>query len=386
MFSRRIEAVNTSVLKQVLELVKGGNVISFAGGVPSPELFPMDKLKELLNEAADDPFAFQYGSAIGMPELRSEIAHYMKRWDVKTSFKEIMITHGSQQGIDIIGRALINPGDVLIVEAPTYFVALNTFQVYEPVFEQVSLDEEGVVIEEFEELVKNIENEGKRIKLFYTISTFQNPTGITMSEERRKAVAELAEEHDFLIVEDGPYSELRYRGKDIRPIKTFAPERTIYLGTFSKIFVPGFRIAWLIAPESLIDYFEVAKQTADVCTNSFGQHVAWLFMKKGYLREQVEKLRRAYGPKMETMLDAIAEFMPEGVKWSEPDGGMFIWLTTGKDTDALLGDAVSRGVAYVPGSAFYAKAPAKNQMRLNFTLESADRIQEGIRILASLLS
>ena len=386
MFSKRIQNVDTSALKRVLSLVSGGKVISFAGGVPSVELFPMDELRELVAEASENPLAFQYGTALGLEELRGEIARYMERWGVKTSKNEIMVTHGSQQGIDIIARTLVNPGDVVIVEAPTYFVALNTFQVYEPDFRQVTLDGEGIDVEKLEDLLRKLKAEGKSVKLLYTVPTFQNPAGVTMSVERRKALAELAEDYDFIIVEDNPYGELRYRGKTVKAVKAFAPDRTIYLGSFSKVFVPGFRIAWLNASEELMERLEVAKQTADVCTNSFGQHVTLLFMKRGLLERHVEKLRRAYGPKMEVMLEALEDFMPGNVSWTKPDGGMFLWLKTEKNTDELLEEAVRRGVAYVPGSAFYALNPRRNEMRLNFTFESPDRIVEGVRVLAGLLS
>ena len=386
MFSRRIQNIDTSALKRVLELVKGGDVISFAGGVPSTELFPMEDLRELVAEASRDPLAFQYGSALGSPELREEIARYMGRWGVNTSAEEIMITHGSQQGIDVVGRALLDPGDVVIVEAPTYFVALNTFQVYEPVFRQVPLDERGIEAEALEELLRKLESEGERVKLLYTIPTFQNPSGVTMSEERRKHLGELAEEYDFLIVEDNPYGELRYLGKDVKALRSFVPERTIYLGSFSKVFVPGFRIAWLNAPEEFMERLEVAKQTADVCTNSFGQYVTTLFMRKGLLEAHIKRVRRFYRPRMEAMLDALDEHMPWWVHWVEPEGGMFIWLTTGRNTDELLGEAVKRGVAYVPGSVFYASPLRSDQLRLNFTFEPPDRINDGVRILAGLLS
>ncbi|NJE48028.1 PLP-dependent aminotransferase family protein [Thermococcus sp. 9N3] len=386
MFSRRIQNVDTSALRRVLSLISGGEVISFAGGVPSPELFPMEELRELVAEASENPLAFQYSSTLGLKELRDEIARYMERWGVRTSADEIMVTHGSQQGIDAVARTFVNPGDVVIVEAPTYFVALNTFQIYEPDFQQVPLDGEGIDIERLEDLLRRLKAEGKTVKLLYTVPTFQNPAGVTMSEGRRNALAELAEAYDFLIVEDNPYGELRYRGKAVKAVRAFAPDRTVYLGSFSKVFVPGFRIAWLNAPEELMERLEVAKQTADVCTNSFGQHVTLLFMKKGLLERQIERLREAYGPKMEAMLEALEEFMPENVEWTEPEGGMFVWLRTAKNTDELLEEAVKRGVAYVPGSAFYALDPRRDEMRLNFTFEQIDRIREGVRLLAELLT
>ena len=386
MFSERILGVDTSALRRVLALVRGGSVISFAGGVPSPELFPMEELGDVIMDVSKMREAFQYGPALGIPELREELAGYMKSWSVETSGGEIMITHGSQQGIDVVARALIDPGDVIIVEAPTYFVALNTFQIYGPEFVEVPLDSRGISTELLEGLLQELESQKKKVKMIYTVPNFHNPAGVTMSERRRKKLAKLAEEFDFIILEDNPYGELRYLGKRVRSIRSFAPDRTIYLGSFSKIFAPGFRIAWLNAPKWAIERLEVSKQTSDVCTNTFGQYVTLEFMRRGYLWKNVERLRRAYWPKLRAMLKALQEFMPEGVEWTEPEGGMFVWLKTGKDADALLPRAVERGVAYVPGSVFYALKPERDRMRLNFTFESEDRINDGIRILAELLS
>jgi len=296
-----------------------------------------------------------------------------------------MITHGSQQGIDIIGRVLVDPGDIIVVEAPTYFVALNTFQVYEARFLQVGLDEEGLKTEELESLLRK----GEKIKLVYTIPTFQNPSGVTMSEERRKHLVELAEDFDFIIVEDNPYGELRYSGSPVKAIKHFDKSgRVINLGTFSKIFVPGFRLAWLIASEELMEKLEVGKLTTDVCSNTVGQYVTWTFMRKGLLKKHIQRLTESYGPKRDAMLEALDDFMPENVSWTKPDGGMFIWLTIDDnvDTKEMLEDAVKRGVAYVPGKVFYALKGGENQMRLNFTFESVERIREGIKKLAKLIA
>ena len=384
MVAERIRSVDTSALERVLALVNGGDLISFAGGIPNGETFPREELREILSKVVEMDEALQYGSTAGVPELREEIARYMGTWGARVSREEVIVTHGSQQGIDMISRALIEPGDILVVEKPTYFVALNTFQIYNPLFEQVPLDDEGLRTEELEELLGKLKAEGKGVRLLYTVPTFQNPAGVTMSEERRKALAELAEEHDFLILEDNPYGELRYEGKRVKAVKAFAPERTIYLGSFSKTFVPGFRIAWLVAPEELIRPLSIAKQTTDICTNTFGQYATLFFLREHFERH-VERLRRYYGPKRKAMLDALEEHMPETVEWTRPEGGMFVWLRTGRDTDELLKEAVGRGVAYVPGSAFYAKDPERNAMRLNFTFESVERIEQGVKILAELV-
>ncbi|AFK23212.1 PLP-dependent aminotransferase family protein [Pyrococcus sp. ST04] len=383
MLSERIKAIDTTALKRVLDLISSGDVISFAGGVPSVETFPLDKLREIVEEVSSIPSAFQYGPSEGIPELREEIADYMKeRWGAKTSAENVIITHGSQQGIDIVGRAMINPGDLILVEAPTYFVALNTFQVYEPKFAQIHVDENGLLVEDLEVLLKTL-----RPKILYTVPTFQNPTGTTLSEERRKYLVELAEEYNFYIVEDNPYGDIRYSGKKVKAIKAYSNDRVIYLGSFSKIFTPGFRIAWMVVPEELYERFLVAKQTIDVCTNSFGQYAAALFLRKGLLDEQIEKIVSYYKPKRDAMLEALEDYMPDNVSWTKPDGGMFVWATVeGVNTDELLERAVGKGVAYVPGSVFYAVNPRSDQMRLNFTFETTERIQEGIKRLAEEIS
>ncbi|WP_461863145.1 aminotransferase-like domain-containing protein [Thermococcus sp.] len=385
-FSERILGVDTSELRGVLSLIKGGDTISFAGGVPSKELFPLDELREILLEVSGMHDAFQYTSSMGVEELRKELLGYLKeRHGINAELGEIMITHGSQQGIDIIGKALVNPGDVIVVEAPTYFVALNTLQIYEPHFIQMELEETGLKTEELESLLRK----GEKVKLVYTMPTFQNPSGITMNEEKRKHLIELAEEFDFIVVEDNAYGDLRYEGKRVKAIKHFDESgRVIYLGTFSKIFVPGFRLAWLVASKDLMEKLEVGKMTADVCSNTFGQYVAWKFMERNLLEKHIKRLIDFYKPKRDAMLEALEEFMPENVSWTEPEGGMFIWATVknGADTKLLLKEAIRRKVAYVPGTVFYALEGGKNQMRLNFTFESIERIREGIKRLAELLS
>ncbi|MFA4639383.1 aminotransferase-like domain-containing protein [Pyrococcus kukulkanii] len=384
MLSKRIKSIDTTALKRVLDLISAGDIISFAGGVPSVETFPLEELKDILAEVSEIPQAFQYGPSEGIPELREELSKYMKeRWGAKVDPGGIIVTHGSQQGIDVVGRALIDPGDVVLVEAPTYFVALNTFQVYEPKFAQVRVDEEGIITEDLEVILKNMNG---RIKILYTVPTFQNPTGTTLTEDRRKHLVELAEEYDFYIVEDNPYGDINYSGRKIKAIKAFSGDRVIYLGSFSKIFAPGFRIAWMAVSHDLYERFLVAKQTADVCTNTFGQYAATLFLRKGLLDNHVRKITEYYRPKRDAMLDALEDYMPEGVTWTRPEGGMFVWATVeGVNTDELLKKAVERGVAYVPGSVFYALNPRSDQMRLNFTFESVERIQDGVKALASLV-
>ena len=389
MFSHRILGVDTSELKKVLSLIGEGDVISFAGGVPNTKTFPLEKIKEAFLEITEDPEAFQYSTTFGFGKLRKELSKFLKETQgINVTPNEIAITHGSQQGMDIIGRVFVNPADTIIVEAPSYFVAFYTFQVYEPKFLQIPLDENGLNTFQLEKILRKLKSEGKGIKLLYTIPTFQNPTGVTMSEERRKHLVELADEFEFIIVEDNPYGDLRYSGSHVKAIKHYDKNgNVIYLGTFSKIFVPGFRLAWLVADKALMEKIEVGKQTIDICTNTVGQYVAWTFMKKGLLKKHIEDLIKFYRPKRDVMLDCLEEFMPGGVVWTRPEGGMFVWASVpeGIDTKEMIKEAVARGVAYVPGEAFFADRGVKNTLRLSFTFENEERIKEGVKKLAAVI-
>ncbi|AIF69375.1 aminotransferase [Palaeococcus pacificus DY20341] len=390
-FSEKALGMKASEIRELLKLVESSEIISLAGGLPNPETFPKDLITKLAQKAIEEHgnAALQYGTTKGYTPLRLEIAEMLrKRYGIPISKVDIMITAGSQQGLDLIGRVFINPGDIIVVEAPTYLAALQSFRYYDPQFIQIPLDDEGMRIDLLEEKLKELKAQGKKVKLVYTIPTFQNPGGVTMSKERRKRLLELASEYDFLIIEDGPYNELRYRGEEIPPIKYWDEEgRVIYLGTFSKIFAPGFRVAWIAAEPHFIRKLEIAKQGIDLCTNVFGQVIAAEYLKGGYLDKHIEKIRAFYKPKLEIMLDALEKYMPEGVKWTKPDGGMFVWVTVpeGIDTKEMFEKAVAKGVAYVPGEAFFADRGVKNTMRLNFTYVEDEKIVEGIKRLAEAL-
>ncbi len=387
-FSEKALRMKASEIRELLKLVETSDVISLAGGLPAPETFPVDLIKkiaqEVLTEHADK--ALQYGTTKGFTPLRLTLARWMeKRYGIPMSKVEIMMVAGSQQALDLIGRVFINPGDVVVVEAPTYLAALNAFKYYEPEFVSIPMDHDGMRIDLLEEKLEELKREGKRVKFVYTVSTFQNPMGVTMSLDRRKRLIELAKEYDFLIVEDNPYSELRYSGKPVPPIKHFDDEgRVIYLGTFSKILAPGFRLGWIAAHPHFIRKIEIAKQAVDLCANTFGQVIAWKYVEGGYLDEHIPRIIEFYKPRRDAMLEALEEYMPEGVEWTKPDGGMFIWVTLpeGIDTKLMMEKAVAKGVAYVPGEAFFAHRDVKNTMRLNFTYVPEEKIREGVKRLA----
>ncbi|ASJ07602.1 aminotransferase-like domain-containing protein [Thermococcus pacificus] len=390
-FSEKALAMKASEVRELLKLVETSDVISLAGGLPAPETFPVEKIKkiaqEVLTHHADK--ALQYGTTKGFTPLRLTLADWMeKRYGIPTSKVEIMMVAGSQQALDLIGRTFINPGDLVVMEGPTYLAAINAFKYYGPEFISIPMDHDGMRIDLLEEKLEELKRQGKRVKFVYTVSTFQNPMGVTMSVERRKRLVELAREYDFLIVEDSPYSELRYSGEPVPPIKHFDDEgRVIYLGTFSKILAPGFRLGWVAAHPHFIRKMEIAKQSIDLCANTLAQVIAWKYVEEGYLDEHIPKIIEFYKPRRDAMLEALEEYMPEGVEWTKPDGGMFIWVTLpeGIDTKLMMEKAVSKGVAYVPGEAFFVHRDVKNTMRLNFTYVPEEKIHEGIKRLAEVI-
>ncbi|ASJ15530.1 aminotransferase-like domain-containing protein [Thermococcus radiotolerans] len=390
-FSDKAQGMKASEIRELLKLVEAGDVISLAGGLPAPETFPVETIKEIaaeiLTHHADK--ALQYGTTKGFTPLRLALADWMeKRYGIPTSKVEIMMVAGSQQALDLIGRVFINPGDIVVVEGPTYLAALNAFKYYDPEFLSIPMDDNGMMVDLLEEKLRKLNAEGKKVKFVYTVSTFQNPMGVTMSLDRRKRLIELAREYDFLIVEDSPYSELRYSGEPIPPIKHFDDEgRVMYLGTFSKILSPGMRLGWIAAHPHFIRKIEIAKQAVDLCANTLSQVIAWKYVADGHLDEHIPKIIEFYKPRRDAMLEALEEYMPEGVKWTKPDGGMFIWVTLpeGIDTKVMAEKAISRGVAYVPGEAFFAHREVKNAMRLNFTYVPEEKIRDGVKRLAEVI-
>ncbi|WP_297464001.1 PLP-dependent aminotransferase family protein [Thermococcus sp.] len=390
-FSEKARAMKASEIRELLKLVETSDIISLAGGLPAPETFPVEQIKEITREVLEKHAdkALQYGTTKGFTPLRLALARWMeRRYGIPMSKVEIMIVAGSQQALDLIGRVFINPGDLVVVEGPTYLAALQAFKYYDPEFISIPMDHDGMRVDLLEEKLRELKAQGKKIKFVYTVSTFQNPMGVTMSADRRKRLVELADEYDFLIVEDSPYTELRYSGEPVPPVKHFDDTgRVIYLGTFSKILAPGLRLGWVVAQPQFIRKMEIAKQSIDLCANTLGQAIAWKYVENGYLDEHIPRIIEFYRPRRDAMLKALEEFMPEGVEWTRPDGGMFIWVTLpeGIDTKVMLQKAVSKGVAYVPGEAFFAHRDVKNTMRLNFTYVPEEKIREGVRRLAEVI-
>jgi len=378
------------VIRQLLAVSKQPGIISFAGGLPNPKAFPVEDIREIVNKLMDEngPNTLQYGTTQGLEEFREEIAQFVGHMGIETDAEQVLITVGSQQALDIVGKVFIDRGDVAIVGLPTYLGAINAFYAYGANMVGVPLDEHGMKVDVLEETIKKLKADGKRVKLIYTVPTFQNPAGVELSEERRKRMLELAMEHDILVVEDEPYSLLRFEGEPLKPLKHYDTEGyVVYLGTFSKILAPGFRLAYVIAPDSLSNKMEMAKQSMDLCTPPFTQHIAYHYIRNGYMKKHIPRIIEMYRRKRDIMLDAMDEHFPDGCSWTRPRGGMFLWAELPKhiSTVEMFDDAVKEKVAYVHGQAFHVDGGGTNAMRLNFTNASDDNIAEGIRRLAKVI-
>ena len=379
-----------SQIREILKFTQRPDVISFAGGLPNPQAFPIKELAEISSDVIinNGAAALQYGTTEGLSGLRSDIVEMMKGWNIKTHIENICITEGSQQGLELLGKVFLNPEDKIIVGGPSYIGALNAFRGFEADMISVPLDDNGMIIDILEEKLEECKRDYKHIKFVYLVPTFQNPAGVTMSESRRRKVLELAEDYDILIIEDNPYGELRYNGEDIMPIKSMdTNERVIYLGTFSKILSPGLRMAFIIAPKEFYRKIVIAKQSADLCTTTLTQYIVHEYIQRGYMKPHIEKIKELYGRKRDIMLKALDEHFPEGTRWTKPDGGMFTWATLAEniDTTEMFPKAIDKKVAYISGSSFYADHSGKNTMRLNFTHSSDELIEDGVKRLSCVI-
>jgi len=376
--------MKSNVIREILKITKKPGVISFGGGLPAPELFPAQRILEACKKVlTDQPHeALQYATTEGYPPLREAIAERMNNLGVKCEADEIMITGGSQQGLDVIGRVFLDPDSVVLTSRPTYLGAIQAFNAYHPHYVTQPSDDDGFTVFGLEEL---IETHGPRV--IYLVPTFQNPDGRTIPEERRKIILDLAEQHGIPVIEDDPYSELVFEGQIPKHMKAMSPDNVIMLGTFSKLLAPGLRIAWLIAPKgTAYDRCVRMKQGADLHTNTFAQHVVYEFMRDGALDEHLKIIKKTYAHRKNLMVKMMKEHFPEGVSFTEPTGGLFLWVTLPEkiDTTELLPKAVENNVAYIPGSAFYPDGGGKNTMRLNFSKPTEEEIEIGIPKLAKL--
>ena len=374
-FSEDVPSFMRSPVREIFSKVNLEEICSFAGGYPAAVTFPTDEIPGLAGKVLqkDGAKALQYGPTQGVPELRQEIA---KRYEVPVS--QVQITTSSQQGIDVCSRILLDPGDIVLSNNPVYLGALQSFKAYRARILPLTYYYNNA------DFRKN--NPGK-VKFIYIIPDFNNPTGETMSLREREALVGIARELDLIIVEDSPYRELRYSGQEVTPIRELAPERTLHLGSFSKIFAPGFRLGWIIGPEPLLEQIYVCKQCLDLCPPVFDQYLATEFLCSGALDRNLNKTIEEYRQRRDLMVSLLEKYMPSGVSWTHPEGGLFIWLTLPEhiDTVALYDKSLAAGVAYVAGSFFYVDGSHRNTMRLNFSYIERAKMEKGIKILADIL-
>ena len=383
-FSADTESFMRSPVREIFRKVDLSQIYSFAGGYPSAETFPLETIKKLSAQVLEKygAKALQYGATQGVPELRDVIS---KRYDVPV--ENIQITTSSQQGIDVCTRVLVDPGDVVLTTNPTYLGALQSFKSYRAEVEGVDMAQSFEAAQSRERQIADLLAAGRKIKFFYAIPDFQNPSGQTLTLAQRSELVALARKYDFLIVEDSPYRELRYEGDPVATIYSLAPERTLHLGSFSKIMAPGFRLGWVIGAPELLDMIYVCKQSLDLCPPIMDQYMAAEFMGSGELDKNLARTIELYRGKRDHLLGLLEKYMPAGVSWTHPEGGLFLFVTLpdGYDTVALYDRALAAGVAYVAGSFFYVDGSHKNTMRLNFSFLDTERMEPGIKLLASLL-
>ncbi len=392
LFSKRANRMRSSEIRELLKLTQIPGMISFAGGLPSPKAFPVDIIHQCIDETFNNNSekALQYGTTEGVTKLRRVLAERMrKKRNIDCELHDIIITSGAQQALSLAAITFLDPGDTYLTSVPAYLGAVQAFHAFEANCESIPMDEEGIDTDSLRRNLERLRRTGIYPKFFYSVPTFQNPSGETMSLNHRKELLDIASEYDFLIIEDDPYCDLIFEGEQIPPIKSLDKRgRVIYLSTFSKILAPGFRLGWVIASKEILDKLILAKQATDLCTNVFSQYVAYEYVNRGFLDEQVNKISIMYKHKRDVMLDSLQKYFPKQVSWTVPKGGMFIWIALPKtiDTRLMFQKALSKKVAYVVGEAFFPEGGNYHSMRLNFSYSEDDVIQEGIKRLADVIN
>jgi len=393
-YAQRTQRMKSSAIRELLKVTENPEIISFGGGLPAPDVFPVEEIFQACERVLHSsmaPIALQYGATEGYTPLREMIARHTARFDLEISTDNILITSGSQQALELLGKVFINAGDRIIVESPTYLGALQAWNVFGAEYVTVECDNDGMLPSSLDEALRT------GPKFIYLLPNFQNPTGITISLERREKIIELADHYGVPIIEDDPYGQLRFEGEHIPGIGVLDNKfrgnngsykgNVIYLSTFSKILAPGLRLAWVIAPQEVIKKLAQAKQGADLHTATFNQVVAYEVGRGGFIDKHVLKIREVYRERRNVMLDALEEHMPKGVQWTHPQGGLFLWVTLPEELNAtdLFKIAVTEKVAYVPGESFFPCGGGQNTMRLNFSYCGPERINEGIARLGRVL-
>jgi 2-aminoadipate transaminase len=379
LFADRMNNVHKSFIREILKVTEEPEVISFAGGLPHPGSFPVNEIKEAVAEvlSGDCMEVLQYSTTEGYKPLRQYIAQRYHKQGLRVDADEILITNGSQQGIDLTGKVFLNKDDNVLVENPTYLAAIQSFGLFEADFRSVRLLEDGVDLDELRKILKEEE-----IKLFYSVPNFQNPTGITYSKAKREELAEILEDENTVFVEDNPYGEIRFLGEDIAPVKSYL-EKGVLFGSFSKIVSPGMRLGWIVAQKEVMEKIIIAKQASDLHSNYFTQRVVYQYLQDNDVDEHIGKIKKMYREQRNLMVEMIEEYFPENVHFTRPEGGMFLWVTLpeGLSSLKLFDLAIKQNVAFVPGKAFFTDGSGDNTLRLNFSNADEDKIEEGIRRL-----
>lgn len=385
LLSQRTNSMRGNAIRDILKVVSQPGMISLAGGIPAPQSFPLEQMytinETVLNKYGSE--ALQYDFTEGFAPLRHALVDFVKKKGIHTTFDDITVYNGSQSVLDIIGKILITPGDTVALESPSYLGAISAFNAYEPQYVAIETDDDGIIPESLEQVLSQ-----NSIKFIYIVPTFQNPTGRTLTHERRQQMADIVKQHGVLVVEDDPYSALRYRGDPVPPFYTYAPDNTIHVSTVSKTFAPGLRVGFCIAPPLIREWLSIAKQGADLHTNTYAQALTAEYLTGGYAEQQLPKIINLYQPRQEAMLSAMERYLPDTYHWTKPDGGMFLWVEgpEGVDAEQLYWKAVERKIAYVPGKFFYIKPEhGLGTMRLNFTKIDEETIDRAIKILGDVI-
>jgi len=388
LYANRASLLKSSAIRDLLSVTEREDIISLAGGNPYTKDFKMNKIVEATTETmlSHGSAALQYGSSEGQIGLKKHIRALMATENIMVDREDFIVTGGSQQGLDILGKVFIEPGDTILIEAPSYLGALSAFAGYEPRIVSIPLDESGLVVSELELRLKELAAEGIKPKFLYTVPNFHNPAGVTLSLERRQRLIELSHAHQLLLIEDNPYGRLRFEG-DYLPSLRELDENVVYLSTFSKILSPGIRLGWLAAPHPILEKVIFAKQSADLCSSTFTQRIVDEFFNRNDLEEYIAQLVKTYRGRRDSMLEALDEFFPDEAEWTHPEGGFFVWVKLPGfiDTTEMLADAISQKVAFIPGRAFFADGRGGDFMRLAFCFPSEEEIHEGVRRLSDVV-
>ena len=382
--------MKASAIREILKIIQSSNVISLAGGMPDPATFPTEEISKVTQQilAKDSARALQYSSTEGLSELREFILNWLNEDNKKADLDNIMITSGSQQGLDLVSKILLDPGDIVVVELPSYLAALNAFRSYGGEMVGVPMDDEGMQTDLLEETLSQLKSEEKKVKFIYTISNFQNPAGVTMSLARRKRILEIARKFEVFILEDNPYDKLRFEGEPIPSIYSLGNEGyVISLGTFSKILCPGLRLAWILGNKEIIEKLVIMKQATDLCTTILNQLIAYEYCRQNDIDKNIESNVQIYRKKRDIMLEALDKYFPAEATWTKPEGGFFVFVTLPEyiDTGKMFPEAIKEKVAYVSGAPFFTNGKGKNTMRLSFCYPNEKDIEEGIKRLGQVI-